>query len=33
MHYSDRFSREGIANIFQLFDEEKLGYMTRETMR
>ena len=32
-YYSDRYSRDGIKRIFQLFDEENTGLVTRETFR
>jgi centrin-1 len=32
-YYSDRYTREGIKHIFELFDEEGLGYITRDTLR
>ena len=32
-YYSDRYSREGIEHIFQLFDEEGQGYLTRDNVR
>ncbi len=32
-YYSDRYTREGIKHIFQLFDEDGMGVITRESMR
>lgn len=32
-YYSDRYTREGIKHIFQLFDEDGLGVISRDSMR
>ncbi|CDW76975.1 ef hand family protein [Stylonychia lemnae] len=32
-YYSDRYTREGLKNIFQLFDEDNIGVITRESFR
>ena len=32
-YYSDRYTRDGIKNIFQLFDEDNLGVITRDSFR
>lgn len=32
-YYSDRYSKEGISHIFELFDEEGVGYLTRDSIR
>ena len=32
-YYSDRYTREGIKHIFELFDEDGLGCITRDSMR
>eukprot|EP00347_Sterkiella_histriomuscorum_P003994 403362156 len=32
-YYSDRYSRDGIKRIFQLFDEENLGVITRNSFK
>lgn len=30
-YYSDRYTREGITHIFQLFDEDNIGCITRDS--
>ena len=32
-YYSDRYTREGIHHIFELFDEEGMSCITRDSMR
>ena len=32
-YYSDRYTRDGIIRIFQLFDEDGQGVITRDSMR
>lgn len=32
-YYSDRYTRDGIKRIFQLFDEDNNGVITRDSFR